>query len=447
MLLGFRSEVLPSLVNGVHESLLSLNLWIRQASSFPDWVSDSEGRSAVAARGGPREIMDIQRIFVMTLYSSVFWGMGDRYKGETLLHSPHRVESPAGCCYLLAVESSTQPRFISALNREPADVTPIWMMRQAGRSLPNYREIRTRYDFMEVIAEPELMAQVTLTPFEYLELDAAVMFADIMLPLASLGVPFQIVESVGPVIESPIRTRSDVEKLRSDPVVETVPTVFEAIRLVRKELSPMVPLIGFSGAPFTLASYLIEGKPTRDFVKTKSLMLNSPDVWDALMERLTSMVIEYLKEQVAAGIQALQLFDSWVGALSHQDYVERVLPWSTKIFSETAGTVPRIHFGTGTAGILEAFASAGSDCVSVDWRVPLDRAWERIGFDKAVQGNLDPAALLGPKEVLRSKAEDVLDLADKRPGHIFNLGHGVLPDSPLDNLKFLVDAVHSYGER
>lgn len=319
------------------------------------------------------------------------------------------------------------------------------MMRQAGRSLPEYRELKSRYGFLDLINEPELIAQVTLLPFKHLDVDAAIMFADIMLPLRALGVNFDIVESVGPVIEDPIRTSEQAEKMSNLPVTEAVPTVFEAIKLVRKELDEATPLIGFSGAPFTLASYLIEGRPSKDFSATKALMFSEPKTWHALMERLSELTISYLREQIASGVQAVQLFDSWVGALSPQDYQEFALPYSKKIFQAVAHEgVPRIHFGTGTSGLLELMAEAETEVVGIDWRTPIDVAWERVGHDRAVQGNLEPAVLLGPKEVVRERAEEVLRRAGGRPGHIFNLGHGVLPDTPLDNLKLLVDVVHSF---
>ncbi|GAC1361568.1 MAG: uroporphyrinogen decarboxylase [Actinomycetota bacterium] len=341
-------------------------------------------------------------------------------------------------------------RFLDAAARRAVDATPVWMMRQAGRSLPAYRELRERHGLVEITRQPELCAQVTLMPLQVLEVDAAIMFADIMLPLAGLGVSFELVENIGPVVAEPISSVRQVSALTAIPARESVPTVLEAIRIARRELDGVVPLIGFSGAPFTLASYLIEGRPSRDFIKTKALMFSDPVTWHQLMDRLTTMVIDYLSEQVTAGVQALQLFDSWVGALSPADYRQYVAPHSAAIFEATAGLgVPRIHFGTNTATLLELMAApvpegAGPDVVGVDWRIPLDAAWGRVGWGKAVQGNLEPAVLLAPPEVLVRRVEDVLRAAGGRPGHIFNLGHGVLPDSPLDNLKLLVDTVHGY---
>ena len=340
-------------------------------------------------------------------------------------------------------------RFLDACARRPVDVTPVWLMRQAGRSLPAYRALRRRHSLVEITRQPDLCAEVTLMPVAELEVDAAIMFADIMLPLAGLGIRFELVEDVGPVVAEPIRSAAQVDGLGISSAKESVPAVLEAIRIIRGELDGAVPLIGFSGAPFTLASYLIEGRPSRDFARTKAMMFSEPGLWHRLLERLTAMVIDYLSEQVAAGIQALQLFDSWVGALAPEDYASSVAPHTAAIFEATAALgVPRIHFGTNTATLLEAMARPGAgpgpDAVGVDWRVPLGHAWERIGHDLAIQGNLEPAALLGPPELVVARAEAVLAEAAGRPGHIFNLGHGVLPDSPLDNLKLLVDTVHAH---
>ena len=316
------------------------------------------------------------------------------------------------------------------------------MMRQAGRSLPKYRALRERHTFLDMIARPDLMAEITLMPLEELDVDAAVMFADITLVLASLGVSFDIVESVGPVIDEPLRTREQIDNLARLPVAESTPTVFESIRIVRKELDGIVPVIGFSGAPFTLASYLIEGRPSRDFAKTKAMMFSDPGAWHALMERLSDVIIEYLVEQVNAGVQVVQLFDSWIGALGPDDMRTFVLPHSQRIFDSIASLdVPRIHFGTNTASLLECMAEAGPDAVGLDWRVPLAEGWRRIG-PRAVQGNLEPAVLLAPPEIVIARTQQILRDAGGRAGHIFNLGHGVLPDTPLDNLKLLVDTVH-----
>ncbi|GAC1504924.1 MAG: uroporphyrinogen decarboxylase [Candidatus Dormibacteraceae bacterium] len=334
-------------------------------------------------------------------------------------------------------------RFIQAARHQPVDVTPVWLMRQAGRSLPEYRKLRERWTLLDIVAQPELCAEVTLQPVRRFGVDAAVMFADIMLPLRGMGVEFELVENIGPVIARPIASAADVERLVVPPGEEAAPQVITAVRQVVAE-SP-VPVIGFSGAPFTLASYLIEGRPSRDFAKVKSFMFSEPAAFDMLLGKLAETMAGYLKAQVTAGVSAVQLFDSWVGALAVEDYEARVLPHTRAIFDalKSAG-VPRIHFGTDTAGLLESIASAGPDIVSVDWRVPLDVAWDRIGHERGVQGNLDPAVLLGPPELVRERARDVLRRAAGRPGHIFNLGHGVMPSTPLENLQLLVDTVHEW---
>lgn len=339
--------------------------------------------------------------------------------------------------------SMDEPTFLRACRKQDAAHTPIWMMRQAGRTIPAYRELRDRYGFLDVVKHADLMADVTLMPMREMPLDAAVMFADIMLPLSALGVKFEIVDGVGPIIREPIRTVGQIQAFLDTPVRGAIPQVFDAIRIVRRELTGRdAALIGFSGAPFTLASYLVEGRPSRDYTETKRLMFSEPATWHLMMSRLTSLVVEYLREQVEAGIQAWQLFDSWIGALAPQDVQTYVLPYSAQIFAAVA-EVPRIHFGTNTASMLELMAEAGPDVVSVDWRVPLDKAWARIG-DCGIQGNLEPAVLLGPPDLIQQRAGDVLRQAAARPGHVFNLGHGVLPESPLDNLKLLVDFVQGW---
>ena len=334
-------------------------------------------------------------------------------------------------------------RFLDAARRKPVDATPVWLMRQAGRSLPEYRALRERWTLAEIVAQPELCAEVTLQPVRRLGVDAAVMFADIMLPLRGMGVDFELVEDVGPVITAPIRTPADVQRLRVGVAGESVPQVLAAMRHVVSE-SP-VPVICFAGAPFTLASYLIEGKPSRDFKLVKRFMYREPGAFHALLDKLATTQVDFLREQVAAGATAIQLFDSWVGALAPEDYAERVLPHTRRIFEETESLgLPRIHFGTGTAGLLELIASSGCDVVSLDWRVPLDDGWRRIG-KLGVQGNLDPAVLLGPAPLVSERARDVLRKAGGRPGHVFNLGHGVLPETPVENLQLLVETVREWG--
>ena len=333
-------------------------------------------------------------------------------------------------------------RFLDAANHLPVDRTPVWFMRQAGRSLPEYRKLRERWKLVDIVAQPELCAEVTLQPVRRFGVDAAVMFADIMLPLKGMGVDFELVEDVGPVIASPIRSAADVERLLVPPAEESVPHVLAAVRQVVAE-SP-VPVICFSGAPFTLASYMIEGRPSREWKLTKQFMYSEPVAWEMLLAKLAEMAAGYLRAQVEAGAAAIQLFDSWVGALAVEDYEERVAPHTRAIFEKIADLgVPRVHFGVNTAGLLESIAATGPDVVSLDWHVQLDRGWERVGFDKGVQGNLDPMLMLAPPDLLRARTRDVLRRAGGRPGHIFNLGHGVMPDTPLEALQLVVETVHA----
>lgn len=332
-------------------------------------------------------------------------------------------------------------RFLRACRREPVDVTPVWFMRQAGRYQPEYRKIRERYSLMEICKIPEVAAQVTLLPVEQLGVDAAILFSDIMVPIHQVGIPVDLQPNVGPVLDRPLRSAEDVKALRPLTPEEDVPFVLEAIRILRRELN--VPLIGFSGGPFTLASYLVEGKPTRKFAEVKRMMFAAPDLWHELMHRLSDIVIAYMRAQVEAGAQALQLFDSWVGCLSPQDYETFVFPYSKRILSALEGTgVPRIHFGVGTGELLPLLRDAGAEVVGVDWLVPLDAAWERVGYETAVQGNLEPNLLLGDEARVLERTRDVLGRAGGRPGHIFNLGHGVLPQTKVETLQRIVEAVH-----
>jgi uroporphyrinogen decarboxylase len=334
-------------------------------------------------------------------------------------------------------------RFLDAAHHKPVDVTPVWLMRQAGRSLPEYRKLRERWTLVDIVAQPELCAEVTLQPVRRLGVDAAVMFADIMLPLRGMGVEFELVENVGPVIARPISSSADVDRLVIPAGEEAAPHVITAVRQVVAQ-SP-VPVIAFSGAPFTLASYLIEGRPSRDFARVKAFMYSEPEAFDRLLAKLSETMAGYLQAQVAAGASAVQLFDSWVGALAVDDYEAAVLPHTRSIFDAlSTARVPRIHFGTDTAALLESIASAGPDIVSLDWRVPLEAGWKRVGHDRGIQGNLDPAVLLGPPELVRERARNILRRAGGRPGHIFNLGHGVLPATPLENLQLLVETVHEW---
>ena len=334
----------------------------------------------------------------------------------------------------------TEPLLVRACRREPVERTPVWFMRQAGRSLPEYREIRKRHGLFEVCRRPELCAEVTLQPVRAHGVDAAVMFADIMLPVLGMGVDVELVENVGPVIAEPIRTAADVERLRVPEPEESVPFVLEAVRLVREALLPEQALIGFAGGPFTVAGYLIEGKPTREFSLTKACMYGRAEVWHALMEKLAAAFALYVAGSVRSGADAIQLFDSWVGAISVDDYREFVAPYSARVLG--AADVPTIHFGTGTAHLLEDMAEAGGDVIGVDWRIPIERAWELVGLERGVQGNLDPALLLGPWARVEAAALRILEAVDGRPGHVFNLGHGVLPETDPGDLRRLVELVH-----
>src|SRR5215207_3971280 len=313
-------------------------------------------------------------------------------------------------------------------------------MRQAGRSLPEYRELRKRFGLFEVCREPELCAEVTLQPVRAHGVDAAVLFADIMLPVLGMGVEVELVESVGPVVAEPVESAEDVARLRIPEPEESVPFVLETIRLVRGELPAEKAVIGFAGGPFTVAGYLIEGKPTRDFVRTKRCMYGTPDVWHELMERLSETFLRYVRAKVEAGADAIQLFDSWVGALSVADYEEFVAPYSERILGGVSA--PTIHFGTGTSHLLESMAAAGGDVIGLDWRIPLDEGWERVGSDRGVQGNLDPALLLGSWDRVEWATDAILEAAGGRPGHIFNLGHGVLPSTDPALLRRLRELVH-----
>jgi uroporphyrinogen decarboxylase len=314
-------------------------------------------------------------------------------------------------------------------------------MRQAGRSLPEYRELRKHHDLFSVCRQPELCAEVTLQPVRAHNVDAAVMFADIMLPVIGMGVDVELVENVGPVIADPVRTSADVERLHVPEPADAVPFILEAVRLVRAELPAEKAVIGFAGGPFTVAGYLIEGKPTREFVQTKRCMYGQPEVWHALMDKLADTFVAYLRAKVAAGADVIQLFDSWVGTLSAEDYREFVAPYSARVLA--AVDVPTIHFGTGTTHLLPAMKEAGGDVIGLDWRIPIERGWEIVGADRGVQGNLDPALLLGPFERVAAAANRILDAVSGRRGHIFNLGHGVLPDTDPADLARLVELVHA----
>jgi uroporphyrinogen decarboxylase len=340
--------------------------------------------------------------------------------------------------------SPNQPldRFTRACLRLPVDATPVWFMRQAGRYLPEYRSVRARYSLLEIVRQPQLAAEVTLQPVYKLGVDAAILFADILLPLIPMGVELEFARGEGPLIRNPIRSAADVQKLRPLQPESDLGEVLQAVRLVRAELDGKLPLIGFAGAPFTVASYLIEGGATRDYRLTKTLMYSDPQAWHALMDKLAASLAAYLLAQVRAGAQAVQLFDSWVGALSPRDYACFIRPYSQRIFEalQPAG-VPLIHFGTGTATLLDQMQQAGGSVIGLDWRIPLDQARRLLGDGVALQGNLDPVALFAPLPLLRQQVQDVLGRAG-RLGHIFNLGHGILQDTPVENVRAVVDMVH-----
>jgi uroporphyrinogen decarboxylase len=344
------------------------------------------------------------------------------------------------------VSSQQQPLLVRTARREPAERTPIWLMRQAGRVLPEYREKKGTRSLLEISEIPELCAEITLQPLARMPLDAAIIYADIMTPLVGVGVDLEIREGVGPVIAEPVREARHVERLRALEPEADVGYLLETLRIVKRALPADKALIGFAGAPFTLASYLIEGRGSRDFLKTKGMMYGAPELWHALMDRLSAIVTAYLRAQAAAGADVLQLFDSWVGALGPDDYREYVAPYSARILGDLRDTgVPLIHFGTNTATVLEQMRGHGADVIGVDWRIALDDAWRIVGDGHAVQGNLDPAALVGPWTHVEARARDVLRRAAGRPGHIFNLGHGLHPTTPLDNVVRLVELVRAQG--
>lgn len=333
-------------------------------------------------------------------------------------------------------------RFLRACRREPVDATPVWFMRQAGRYLPEYRALRARYSFLELCRQPELAAEITWMPVRRFAVDAAILFSDLSLPLIGMGVPVALAEGVGPVVEAPVRRAADVARLRPlEPQVD-LPFVLETIRGLRASLP--VPLIGFVGGPFTLACYLVEGRSSRDFARVRALMFGEPDIWRQLVEVLTESLIRYARAQIAAGVHALQIFESWIGVLSPPDYRAFVRPYLRRLIAALQPSgIPVILFGTGTAALLEELAEAGAGVIGLDWRMPLDAAWARLGEGVAVQGNLDPAVLLAPFEVVRTYAARILRQAGGRPGHIFNTGHGLLPETPPDTIARLVDWVHA----
>ncbi len=337
--------------------------------------------------------------------------------------------------------------FVRACKSQPVDRPPVWFMRQAGRYMPEYRAIRKQHSLLEICKKPALAAQVTIEAAEILGVDAAIIFADLLLPLDVMGLPFHFSAGEGPVIEKPVRNKEDIANLRTDRAAE-LGYVSEAVALVAKHFADRVPVIGFCGAPFTLASYMIEGGGSRNYVHAKRMMYNHAGEWDALMAKLVSVTTEYSAEQVRAGADAIQIFDSWVGCLSVEDYRRYVLPHVSGMVKKLKKTgVPIIYFGTDSATLLPAMKESGADVIGLDWRIPLDEGWERLDYKAAVQGNLDPVLLFADWNLLKSRAEDILQRADGRPGHIFNLGHGILPETPVDNVKNLARFVQEYSPR
>jgi len=337
--------------------------------------------------------------------------------------------------------------FLRACRGEPTEHTPVWLMRQAGRILPEYRAVRERLSLLDLCKTPEAAAEVTVVAVDRLGVDAAIIFADILLLAEPLGVGLEFVGGEGPVIRRPVRAPADVDRLPAVDPLERVPFVFEAVRLARQALAGRVPLIGFAGGPFTVASYLIEGHASQDFLETKGLMHREPAAWHALMEKLAVLTIAYLNGQIAAGADAVQLFDSWIGCLAPEDYRRGVLPHVRRVIAGLAPGVPVIHFGTGTAGLLELMREAGGTVIGLDWRVDLGQAWRRLGAGVGVQGNLDPALLLADPAGIRQGVRAVLQSAARRPGHVFNLGHGVLPATPWTHAKAMVEMVHEESRR
>ncbi len=339
----------------------------------------------------------------------------------------------------------TDSAFLRAARGEPVPHTPVWFMRQAGRSLPEYLKVREGVTMLESCMRPDLVTEITLQPVRRYGVDAAIFFSDIVLPLKAIGVDLDIVAGVGPVVANPVQTLADVEAI-PDLTPEHVPFITEAVTQLVGELGA-TPLIGFAGAPFTVASYLVEGGPSKEHAKTKALMFGAPDVWDALMRKIAGISAAYLHVQVAAGASAIQLFDSWAGAVTRSDYERSVLPYSTSVLSSIGATgVPRIHFGVGTGEILDLMGAAGAEVVGVDWRVPLAEGVRRAG-GRSVQGNLDPTLVFAPTEVMLARADEVLEAGRAAPGHIFNLGHGVIPSTDPDQLKRLTDHVHEASSR
>jgi uroporphyrinogen decarboxylase len=345
-------------------------------------------------------------------------------------------------CFFMSAPDSL---FIRACQRLPVDTTPVWFMRQAGRYMQQYRDVRKHHSLVEICKKPELAAEVTITAAEFLNVDAAIIFADLLLPLEVMGLPFHFTAGEGPVIEKPVRTAEDVHALRSDRAAE-LGYVADAVALVAKHFGAKLPIIGFCGAPFTLASYMIEGGGSRHYLEVKKLMYNSPELWDELVGKLVDVLAAYAAEQVRSGADCLQIFDSWVGCLSVEDYRRYVLVPTTQLIQrlQKETNVPIIYFGTDSSTLLPSMSETGAEVIGLDWRIPLDEGWRTVGHNRAVQGNLDPVLLFASWQELKQRAEHILRLADARPGHIFNLGHGILPNTPVDNVKNLAQFVREF---
>jgi uroporphyrinogen decarboxylase len=337
--------------------------------------------------------------------------------------------------------------FIRACWRKKTEYTPVWLMRQAGRYMKEYREIRSKVSFLTMCKTPDLAATITLQPVKKLGVDAAIIFADILLPLEAMGIDLDFTLDRGPVIHNPVKNRSNILKLHAIEPQEDLPFVLEAIKIVRRELNSRIPLIGFSGAPFTLASYLIEGGRSQNYIATKSLMYQDPSSWHHLMEILTQVVIRYLNSQIEAGAQAVQFFDSWVGCLSPRDYEEFVLPYSREAIRQLKKDIPVIHFAVNSASLLKLIKKAGGNVIGIDWRINLKDAWQKIGYDVAIQGNLDPVILFAPSDKIELRVKEILESAENRAGHIFNLGHGILPQTPVENVIAMVEVAHNLSKR
>ncbi len=343
------------------------------------------------------------------------------------------------------MEENKEFRFLKACRGAETDVTPVWFMRQAGRYMKAYRDLKEKYSFLEMCKNSDLATEVTLQPLDVLGVDAAIIFADILLPLEPMGTGLEFTAGDGPVIPRPVKNQKDIEKLFPINAEEDLGFVGDAIQKVRGEIAEKMPLIGFSGAPFTLCSYMIEGGKSRDFTSTKLMMFEAPEMWDLLMDKVCTVLVDYLKMQVKAGAQALQVFDSWVGCMGPQDYEKYVMPHTRRVINELQEMgVPIINFSTGTSTFLDTVTKAGGDVISFDWRITIDDAWKKIGYDRSIQGNLDPTLLFAPIPVIRDRVLEIMRRVGGRPGHIFNLGHGILQHTPVDHVKAIVDMVHEY---